>query len=767
MKRILLLPFLFLFCSEVIAAPREIAKVQISGNRRIEAAAIQAMIRTKPGSILEPAKLRDDIRRIFGMGYFKDVRSYYDDKTSTLTYWVAEKTIIREIKFEGNKEIDTEDLQKEVQTKTFSYYDDNRIREDIERLNKLYDGKGYYLADISTETEKMGEGEIRLKYKIREDRRVRLRRLTFIGNKVFSDKELKAIIQTKEKGFLSFLTDSGSYREEMFAQDRQILRDWYGHHGYIKAKIGNPRVQLSPDKRSLSLTVTIEEGDPYTVSEVGLDGEFIKARSELMKEVSLKEGKTADTFLIQQDISKLTTIYADEGYAYVNVIPRDSYDEEKKTVSIVYFLQPGQKVYIEKIRMTGNSHTRDKVLRREIPLREGDLFNATKIREARQNLERLSIFEKINISTPRSSADDRVDLLVDVTEKSTGTFSIGAGFNTLESFQIIGQVDKRNLFGYGVDISLQARVGTKTQAYNLRYRDEYFLDSKFGLTINAFNVNRRYPDFDQKSLGGTLGFDYPFYRKGLERIRGGITYGLINENLSNLRPTVEHLFTDGLTSSITLNFSRDTRNRVFEPSAGSYLSVTEQIAGGPIGGDNDFSKSDFDASWFYPVADESHAPVIGGSVFALHFTTGFVAPIKNDERVPLFERYFPGGITSIRGFELRSLGPKIQVASDNDPSSFTTTDFNVGGNKQVIMNAEYIFPIIRPANIKGVFFFDMGNAFNNGESMLTLTGQRQSTGFGIRWFSPIGPLRFEWGFPLDKKEDESTVVFDFTIGSLF
>jgi outer membrane protein insertion porin family len=197
------------------------------------------------------------------------------------------------------------------------------------------------------------------------------------------------------------------------------------------------------------------------------------------------------------------------------------------------------------------------------------------------------------------------------------------------------------------------------------------------------------------------------------------------------------------------------------------MSISEEIAGGVLGGDNSFSKLEFDGRWFFPVLENSSAPIVGDSVFAFHVGAGYVAPLHDGDRIPLFERYFPGGILSLRGFNIRSLGPVIQVASSNDPTGFSTTDFTVGGNKELIVNAEYIFPIIKAANIKGVFFFDMGNAFDNGETMFTLAGQRYSTGFGLRWFSPIGPLRFAWGFPLDRKEDESLMVFDFTIGSLF
>jgi outer membrane protein insertion porin family len=741
--------------------------VEVRGNRRIEAAAVKAVLRTKPGIALESGRLADDIRAVFRMGYFRDVRAFFDEGSGTLTFVVAEKTVLTKVRFEGNDGIDTEDLEKEVQTKAFAPYDANKVREDAERLRKLYDKKGYYLADIETRIEDAAPGEAVLRFEIRENRKVLIRRISFVGNRVFTDDELRKILPAKEKGILSFLTDSGAFQEETLQQSRAVLREYYGHHGYIRARIGPPRIQLAPDRRSLSLAVSIEEGERYDVGRVDLDGTFLKPKEELAKGLKLKADEVADTQRIQEDVIHLSSVYGDEGYAYANVIPRDTYDEAKKTVDIVYALEPGPKVRIERIEFKGNESTRDKVLRREMRLAEGDVFSTTKLRESKQNIDRLALYEEVKLSTARGSADDRMNILVEVKEKSTGTFSIGAGFNTLESFQVIGRIDKRNLFGYGTDISLDARVGSKTQAYNLQYRDEYFLDTRWGLTLNAFSINRIYSNFDLKSVGGTVGFDYPIYRKGMRRVRAGLTYGVADESLSDIEPTVSALFESGLTSSVTASLTYDTRNRVFEPSKGTYQRLSEQIAGGMFGGDNDFSKTEFDARWYFPAADDSTAFLVGGSVFSIHLGLGYITPLKDGQRVPLFERYYPGGILSLRGFPVRSLGPFQDVASSSDPTGLSAVDFRYGGNKQVVLNAEYVFPIIRAANIKGVVFFDMGNAFDNGESLFTLSGQRQSAGFGIRWFSPIGPLRFEWGFPLDKKKDESTIVFDFTIGSMF
>ena len=755
------------FASASAMADQVIRNISIEGNKRIEKAAIVENLLSKEGEQVRKSFIREDIKKIYRMGYFDNVNVFFDESSGELNIVLAEKKMIRSVKFEGNKEKSTEDLEKESQVKTYTYYDQNKIKDDLLRLKALYESKGYYLVEITPSTKDLENNEIELTYKFVENKKVKVNRINFIGNNVFGDKALKKILFTKEKDFLSFMSGNGTYQQEALEQDRQILWDFYRQHGYFRSTISPAAVKISQDKKSISATFVIEEGASYKFGKIDIDGELIKDKAELMKLVKSKEGNVANSAELQQDMQKITNTYADEGYAYTNVVPQDEFDEENKTVGFTYIIQPGQKVRVEKITIVGNSSTRDKVIRREMQISEGDMYSWTKIGESKSNLDRLAIFEEVRFTTPRGSSDDLVQILIEVKEKQTGTISLGAGFSTLDSFIVTGKIEKRNVLGYGVDLTLDAQIGARTQIFNLQYRDEYFFDTKWGFTFNAFNIDRRFTSFDLTTRGVSAGFDYPLYIRALERWRLGFTYSLEDKIISNLSPTVQNVFTGGIISSMTTALSRDTRNRVFEPSKGSLIKISDQIAGSVFGGDHSFSKLEFDSRFFLPVGDKIPVPLLNESVVAFHFQTGYVAPLSGDDRVPLFERYFPGGILNLRGFPIRSLGPKIKIASSTEPGNFSTSDFVIGGNKQVIFNAEYIFPIVKVANIKGVFFFDMGNAFDNGESMFTLAGQRQSVGFGIRWFSPIGPLRFEWGYPLDRKEDERFSVFDFTIGSIF
>ena len=738
--------------------------VKIEGNSKIESDAVLSMIKIKKGDPLSEPKITDDIRNIHKSGYFEDVTADFDKKTGILTFKVKEKLTIRAIKINGNKKIDTDDIKKEIKTKEYTYLNLKLVKEDVERLRKLYDSKGYYLATIDYHVKNLQKNEIELEIKIQESKKVLIKKINFLGNKIYSDSDLEKVMLTKEGSFWSIFTDRGTFKDEVFDQDRDILQQYYGTKGYINAKIGQPRLYLSKDMKELYLNITVEEGDQYKVGDVSVDGDLRREKEELTKMIKIGKGEIADSMKIRKDVETLTNLYADDGYAYANIIPRPVQKGNDNVVDIVFDIQKGNKVYIERINIKGNTDSRDKVVRRELQIKEGDLYSLTKIKESRENLEKLGYFEDIRISTPVGSSEDKMIINVEIKEKPTGAFQVGAGFNSLESFQFIAQLQKRNLFGYGYDTAFMASLGGRTQRYNLYLVDYWFLDSSVGLRLNLFNEDWRYIDFNLNRIGGSIGFDFPLYRRGINRLRLSTTYNIESLRYSNTQETVKNLFSSGTLSSMTVSIARDTTNKIFEPSKGSILSFDTTVAGGFLGGSQSFAK--FVGEWknYIPVSNSS-IPFIGGAVLGMHCEMGYITTLFNN-RIPLYQKFFPGGIYSVRGFELRSLGPSYPVPISADPSGSETNDFRLGGNKEAVFNLEYVFPIFSAVGLKWVLFYDMGNAFGNGEN-LNLLKLRKSLGFGIRWFSPVGPLRFEWGFPLDKKEGESSVVFDFTIGSLF
>lgn len=752
-----------------IYASDQISSVVVEGNIQIETSAIENVLTNKRGYLLSKKQVSQDIRALYQTGYFEQVAILYDDTVDALIVRVKEKPTITKVLIEGNDREKEKELKKQIQVQPFTFLNLRQVKEDLERLKQYYNSKGFYLSYIDYRLIKRKNQRVELVYSIVENKKIFVQKIHFVGNKKFSDKELKRVLRTKEKSFLSFLSRAGTYYKELLDLDRQMLTNFYGKNGYMNAQIQAPKVEILKDKQSLQVTFFVQEGGSYSFDGFDINGDnLIFDKDILSSKVKMKPGQTISTEKIREDLRSISSKYTNNGYAYANVVPDFTFQEDQKKVFINYIVSPGDQVYIRNIILQGNEANRDKVLLREMEINEGDLFNAKAIRQSQQKLVRLALFETAEITTPKTENPQQVDLLVRVKEKQTGSFNIGAGFNTLESFQVIGSLEKRSLFGYGVDVNFRAQIGKITQVFDLSYRDPYFLDSKWGMTLNAFNTSRRFTNFSLTSTGGSIGFDYPLLVDGLKRIRAGARYSLVNQDLDNLRPTVQSLFSDGLTSSVTFFLERDTRNSLVLASEGSFYRVSQEFAGTSVlGGDNAFSKTEFDARLFIPVAKRLSVPVIRNSYLAFRFNTGYVAPLEDGSRVPLFERYFPGGVFSIRGFRLRSLGPKIPVASANDIGNFVTSDFVVGGNKQIVFNAEYVIPLVESARIFAVAFFDMGNAFDNGESVFTLTGQRQSAGFELRWFSPFAPLRFAWGFPLDRKEGEGVVQFDFTFGSLF
>jgi len=751
-------------------ASDEIAEIVTEGNVQIEKEAILNVLKSQKGYLLSKTQVAQDIRTLYETGFFKHVAFYYDQAQKKLLIRVQEKPKVIKILIEGNDQLKKRELEKHIEVKPYTFFNQKQVQEDLAKFKQFYKSKGFYLADVSYRLVERKNNQVELIYSVKENRKIFVQNIRFIGNHTFTDQQLKAVIRTKEKNVLSFMNRSGTYIKELLQYDRQAVQSFYGDKGFIKAAVQEPKVEIFADKQTLHVTFFVEEGDSYTFNGSDVAGDLIFDKDELTAKVKMKKGEVASTEKIRNDFQAIAGRYTDHGYAYANVVPDFQVDEDTKRVFVNYQVSPGPIVRVRDLVIKGNLANRDKVILREMELFEGELFNATSLKKSKQKLERLALFESVEISTPKTSDAALVDVVVEVVERETGSFNIGAGFNTLESFQVVGSLEKRSLFGYGVDINFRAQVGRITQIFDLSYRDPYFLDSKWGMALNAYNTRRQYTNFGLRSTGGSLGFDYPLLEDGLRRISAGVRYRLVNQRLSNLSPTIANLFDDGLTSSVTLSLSHDTRNNAFFATKGSMLKVSQEFAGTLLGGDYPFSKTELDARWYIPFARKKEIPIISKSHLAFRINTGYVAPLEDGARVPLFERYFPGGVFSVRGFRLRSLGPSISVASAGSVGTFSTSDFVIGGNKQFVFNAEYIFPLVGQAKIYGVAFFDMGNAFDNGENMFTLSGQRQSAGVELRWFSPLSPVapfRFAWGFPLDRKVDEKLVQFDFTFGSLF
>jgi outer membrane protein insertion porin family len=754
--------FFFMFLgimgmSSVVHASDTVLSIEVTGNVQVEKSIILKAVQTAVGSRYSRESLNEDIKRIYALGLFSEVEVEKVESKGgvTIVFKVKEKPVVSQIVIQGAKEVSPDKIRAEVTQKTHQILDEKKVGESKEKIKELYSKEGLGFALITTELKDTpgGTNEVELIFKITENKGFKVEKITFEGNKVFSSRKLKHFMKTKEKGILSFITGSGKYRDEAIERDVAFITYQYLNLGYLKVQVEKPDIIPIPNGKGIELKFKIHEGSRYRVRNIDIQGDILTTREELLSKFVTLKGNYYSQKLLEDDLLKLTELYGNQGYAFANIRPQPIPDDATHEVDLKINIEKGEQITIERINITGNTITRDKVIRREIKVTENSLYNESLVRQSKAKLEALGYFETVDFSTPRGSSDDKLVLNIHVKEKPTGSFSVGAGFSSAESFLFTASISKQNFLGYGISASLLAEISGKRQQFSLQLYDPYFLDSRWIFNTNISKLLTRFDDFDRDSLGGEINFgrhlfDYSSVTLG---------YRLEDVKISNFSDVVPALFkqdTSGLTSELLLSAERDTRNNRLIATKGSYNQATVEYAG--LGGSNHFFRVDGNSRWFFPL------PVPKNSTLKLNARIGYINALQ-DGAVPLFERYFTGGINSLRGFRPRTVGPSVQI-----PSSTTGPDqtFVFGGDKLLVFNLEYEFPIYEAAGFRGVLFTDAGNAFAENEDLNPFK-LRADWGFGLRWISPFGPLRFEWGLPFKRKPGEDRIVFNFTIGSFF
>lgn len=765
----------------------EIVDIQVQGNRRVEAESILDRVRTQSGERLDREKISEDIRRIFELGYFEDIQVDAEEvgpDQVRLTFIVSENPAIDAIHFVGNSALDDEKLLEEVGLKRYSILDINQINASAEAIRELYHREGYYLAEVSFEVEEQaGRPDLaEVTFQIQEHSKVRVKRVTFLGNENIESQQLKRVMATQEGNWLSFLSKMGSFQEEDFELDLQRLTLFYYNEGYVQVQVHTPSIRLSADKRDLYITIRIDEGPQHYVSEVDVRGDLLIDREEMLEMIQLDDEGVFRYGIMQEDALRLTRLYQDAGYANARVTPLPgNINPETNEVDVTFDIQKGELVYVGRIEIVGNTKTRDQVIRRELQIEEGQLYSASAVESSRARVQRLGYFEEVTLTSQQTQSPEVMDLRIEVVEQPTGTFQLGAGLSSQESFIFQGQISQQNLFGRGQSLELSVQASRIRQLFNLRFIEPRLLGSQWYFATDLYNFDYLYQDFGRLSRGGTLSVGYPIglllpwsiddaltasVRYKLESVKvtpGGIT--------GSLEQPASPLFADGMTSSFRLSTAYDTRDNRLFPTSGSYHNASVELADTLFLSENEFVKYDAEVRWY--------KPLIWNFVLRLNASLGYVTTTNPEQPVPVFERYFVGGPETVRGFERYTLGParRVPVASE-DPAG-GLRDFHYGGNKQLILTAEVEFPIFAAAHVRGVIFADAGNAFGDGVP-LTLRPDlfaddvdrysdalRTAVGVGVRWFSPIGPLRFEWGVPLQRLPGERPLVFDFSITNAF
>ena len=724
---------------------QKIVKIEIKGNRKIEASAILQQIKSKAGKPFWEADISADIKTIFKMGFFLDVTA---DAISTpegkeVTFTVQEKGLISDIRINGNKALSKGDIQEVLTIKVKQNLNQEKIKADVEKIKNLYETKGYNNAEITDKVEKDGEKDFRIIFDIKENGKIYVKSITFEGNEAYSSKELKNMMSSSEYTIFSFFSDSGMLKREQLKQDIQKLNAYYFNNGFINSQVGEP--EITHDEKGIYIKIKIKEGKRFKFGKIEISGDsLIKPRPELLQALKIKEGNNYDRESLSKDIDFLTQACNDEGYAIADVNPKVNIREKEQLVDIDFQLKKGELVYINRINITGNAVTRDKVIRRQLEVVEGNLYSSSKLKNSYGNLNRLRYFEEVDFQTEKKPDKNEMDINIRVKEKNTGMFMVGAGYSATEQAIIMAQIVQQNFLGYGQILSLKASLGSTTNNYELSFTEPWLLDLPLWSQITIWKYKRDYDSYslDTQGAGFTLG--YPIW----EKINAYAGYNFTINNIENINyDTATSYIMDQagqrIASSVTLSLGRDTTDDNIFPTKGTKTSISVQHAGTPLGGDTKFTKYSAGATAYYPL--------FWDMVFGAKGRIGYLQNNDDsDSRIPINERYVLGGINSLRG--LRYVGIRNSGSSDV-----------LGGTSMLVFNFELVFPFIKDAGMKGVIFFDAGNTWDGGYYLDDL---RQTVGLGLRWYSPIGHLRIEYGYVLNRKglNDDAIGRWEFTIG---
>jgi len=748
---------------------RSIARVSIAGNLRVEEDAIRVHLRSQPGQPFDQETLDRDVRAVYAMGFFDQVDADLEPverNQVVITFRVKERPLVRTIKVEGAKKVKREEVESALKVRPHTILDPEKARQGLEAAKKLYVEKSYLDAEITYRTELVGENEVDVFYTVTEHDPVRVTEVAFEGNRAFSGRKLRGVLQTRKAWLFSFVTGSGVLNRDVLRTDVERLTAWYYDHGYVTVRVDEPRVERRDD--GLHVTFKVDEGDQFRVGEVRLEGKDLPPNAAKLQEgLAVTPGEVFKAGALRDDVQKLTERLSEDGYAFATVEPETAVRADDKLVDITFQVDRGRPVIVDRIEVSGNTKTRDQVIRREMRLQEQEMFSASKLRKSREALQRLGFFREVNITTRRAGAEDRMHVVVDVKEAQTGAFSAGAGFSSADSLLFNARIQENNLFGRGQRLVLNADVGSIRRNVILSFTEPYFRETPLTVGADAFSWRLEFDDFARSGTGLGTQLTYPVTAWGytslwglpLEDVRVGSDYRLEQAKISNISsaapPSIRIEEGTNLISSVTPHASRNTLNHAFDPTAGSLQDLSLEVAG--LGGER-FMKLEARNRWYYTFL---HSKALGDFTYALGGTLGYGVGdgglSGND--LPLFERYFPGGINSIRGYKTRTLGPR-EDTKDALGRVIATTP--IGGSEEVILNNEIIFPLVQTIGLKGVVFVDAGNAYGADES-ISLDNTRFSAGAGVRWLSPVGPLRIELGEPFNTKphDQKSLVLFSF------
>jgi outer membrane protein insertion porin family len=722
--------------------PILIKELTVEGNRRVQEAVILGRVQSKLGGPFNPALLSEDLRAIFGLGFFDDVKMRVEDFEGgvKIVFVVSERPFVRDIDFTGNKKIATTTLQEKIDLKLGSVYNPVDVQRAREKLKEHYEEEGYFEAQITPEVEKFADGDVRVAFIINEGRRITIDRIVIVGNQGLSARDIKKVMVVQEREYFVL---RGTVQRQKLEEDIERILALYNDYGFIQARVESHDIAVDRDRARVTITIRVVEGPQYHVDQINITGVTLLPESEIRRQLKFKSGDVFSRSALRESVNSIADLYSTIGRASADITPRTDQVPAAAKVHITLEITEGPVVYVERINISGNLRSEDKILRREVPMVEGDLFTLQKLTRARQRIINLGYFDMVNVTTSPGSDKTKIIVNVEVTEKPTGIFSIGGGYSSADSF--VGTIDltQRNFLGKGYEASLRIRAGALTQQGIISFTDPWLFDRPLSAGFDLYSTMRVFTDYTYASTGAAIRFSHPF----AEYWRWHLGYRISRDNIGHLSDNVlspDLLEQKGtrVTSMVSGSITRDSRDNIQSPSRGGQTGVTLDFAG--LGGDSKFVKAVATTSYY--------KPVWFGHIVSGRLEGGYAFGWGDDGKVPIFERFYLGGPNSLRGWKFRQVSP------------VDSTGFAVGGTTEVLGNAEYLIPL--PFGLRLAGFFDVGNVYPAG-SRADLTDLRADVGAGVRWLSPFGPIRLDYGVKLDRRSGEDLGAFQFSVGSAF
>ena len=738
-----------------------IGAIRIQGNQRIEEGTIRSYMLVAPGDPFNAERVDRSLKTLYATGLFQDVSIQRDG--AGLIVRVVENPIVNQIVFEGNRKLTDEQLRADLQLRARAVFTPQLVQADRQRMLDLYAKRGRYAATVEPKIIRLDQNRVNVVFEIEEGDTTLISRIAFVGNRAFSEGRLRETIVSREQAFYRIFSSSDQYDPEKANFDKELLRRFYLKNGYADFEVLNSAAELSPDRRAFFVTFTLKEGERYKVGKVSIDSKLRNLKGEdLLPALKIGDGDTYDGDLVEKTTESLQEAVQNRGYAFVDVRPRISRDVEKKTVDLVFDVTEGPRVFVERLDIVGNTRTKDKVIRREFRIAEGDAFNATAVRKSRVRLQDLGYFNTVVVQPNPGSAPDRAILTAQVDEKSTGELTVGGGYSTDAGALLNAGLRERNLVGTGLDARLNGVLAQKRSQLDFSLTDPYFLDRNLVAGFDLFHVQNNNQDvaaYSERRTGGSLRLGYEYN----EHLRQAFTYSLVDRNIYNVQPGasffVKNQAGSSLLSQIGQTVALDYRDSQTDPHDGFIVRLGTDFAG--LGGTARYLRTRLDANYYFPLEQYLGDPAW---VVALSASGGYLAQLGREEKI--IDRFFLGG-DNLRGFQSGGAGPHALGANTAD---------SIGGRVIYTQSSELRFPLPLSADlgITGRTFIDIGGLNEvtktiagapAGTTVVDFGGPRVGAGVGVSFTTPFGLINIDLAQAVVKKKYDKTQFFRFGFGA--